>query len=71
MDYDEQARDQRRQATIADADGYWQAGDRARALRILHNSGFGPDEVLAFARERGMSEDDARTEYRASGTDWS
>jgi hypothetical protein len=68
---DAQARDARRQATVGEADGYWRGGDRGRAIRILHNSGFGSGELIGFCRERGLSEDEARAQVRDSSIDWS
>lgn len=82
MDYNEQqqlraeaaagevhARDVRREATVGEADGLWQAGDRAAALRVLYNAGV--DDLVGFCRARGLSEDEARSEIRAANVDWS
>jgi hypothetical protein len=65
-----QARGLRRQVTFEEADGLWQAGDRAAALRVLHNTGH-TDEMAGFCRERGMSDGEARTEIRNANIDWS
>lgn len=68
-EHEQAARVARRQITIETADSYWRAGDRGRALRVLHNSG-GVD-LIGFCRERGLSEDEARAEIRNADIDWS
>jgi hypothetical protein len=68
---DAQARDARRRLRVEEADSLWQGGDRAAAIRILHNSGFGSDELVGFCRERGLSDAEARAQVRDSSIDWS
>jgi len=66
---DAQAGDARRQLTLEDADGRWQAGDRGAALRVLHNAGV--EDLIGFCRERGLTVDEARAEIRNANIDWS
>lgn len=65
---DEQARAARRRLRLEEADGFWRAGDRGRALRVLHNTGV--DDLVGFCRERGLSEDEAYAEIRDANIDW-
>lgn len=47
-----------------------QAGDRGQAMVVLHNSGFDGDDLVRFARQRGLSEDEARQVIRDAPIDW-
>lgn len=53
------------------ADHHWQAGHRGRAMVVLHNSGWDDADMVRFARQRGLSEDEARAVITASTIDWS
>ena len=70
-DLDEQRHAAVRALGEEQADERWQAGDRGQAMVILHNYGFDGDDLIRFARQRGLSEDEARQVIRDAPIDWS
>jgi hypothetical protein len=38
---------------------------------VLHNYGFDGDDLIRFARQRGLAEDEARQVIRDAPIDWS
>jgi hypothetical protein len=69
-DADDQRHAAARELAETQADEHWQAGRAGLAMVVLHNHGWEPQDMIGFARRRGLSEDEARRVIADAPIDW-